>query len=33
MGNTKKTFEVNPHHPINKEMLERVKDNPEDEET
>lgn len=29
----KKIFEVNPHHPIIKEMLERVKDNAEDEET
>jgi len=26
-------FEINPHHPINKEMLERVKDNPDDRDT
>jgi len=32
-ANNKKIFEINPHHPIIKEMLERVKDNPDDEET
>jgi len=26
-------FEINPHHPIIKEMLERVKDNPDDPDT
>ena len=33
MAGKKRIFEINPHHPILKELLERVKDNPDDEDT